>query len=164
VPIEIRLARADDAAAAVKIWREAAQWLKDIGAPLWEPDQFQETWASGLASAGELVIGMSDGQPVACMVMQDRDVQHWPEQSPGSALYLHRIARRPSIQNAGWAGRLISWAEAHAAESGFAALRLDCDPRPQLTNLYEGLGFRRVDLRPIEVGPFLAVRYELSLS
>ncbi len=162
--LTVRLARRDEAAAAVAIWREAALWLIGLGQPLWTLDQFDEAFGAELAGAGQLALGFDRDQPVAAMTIQDEDRLFWPEDARGSALYLHKLAVRRDFAGQGWSWRLIDWAGLCAGERALPLLRLDSAPRPGLIRLYEGCGFARVDAGPVLRGGFETVRFERAIQ
>src|SRR4051812_32519716 len=64
---------AQDAAAAVAILREAAEWSASVGQRTWDPATFTVPAYAALAEAGELVGGWEEGAMVACMLLQPRD-------------------------------------------------------------------------------------------
>ena len=159
----VRLARPDEAAAAVAIWREVALWLIERGQPLWSVEQFDDASTAAFARAGQLALGFDCERPVAVMTIQDEDRLFWPEAAAGSALYLHKLAVRRSCAGQGWSRRLIEWAAAAARERAAPFLRLDCDPRPELIRLYERRGFARIDDEPVARGGFASVRFERAV-
>ena len=160
----VRLARPDEAAAAVTIWREVALWLIELGQPLWSVEQFDDAATAAFARTGQLVLGFDRDRAVAVMTIQDEDRLFWPEAAPRAALYMHKLAVRRSSAGQRWSRRLIEWAAAAAGERSAQFLRLDCDPRPELTRLYEGCGFARVDAEPVVRGGFSTVRFERTVG
>lgn len=144
----IRRAAPEEAGEALAILREAAQWLVDIRRPLWSIDSFSLECLSRAARAGELVLGYAQTQPVASMLLQPCDEYYWPDDPPGEALYVHKVAVRRSASGQHWADRLIAWAAAEAAKAGARFLRLDTANVPELLGLYSRLGFHVLDEEP----------------
>jgi GNAT superfamily N-acetyltransferase len=157
--VEIRFARPDEAALAVPIWREVAQWLSDRNMALWPPSMFTLEMGLVHAEAGELVLGFDGETACASMLLQGADPVVWPEKVGEAALYLHKLAVRRASAGSGWAERMIMWAAARA-EDARMPLRLDCAPRPALMGLYEGCGFVGVDGGPVLRDGFMVMRYE----
>ena len=141
----IRLATADDAAAAVAVLHEAARWLIDTDRRLWEPHELELQPILDRAHAGELYVADDGGAVVALMLVQTRDELFWPNDPPGEASYLHRLAVARSHAGTGLAGRMIEHAAFVAERRGNAFLRLDCETRPALLSLYARHGFDEVD-------------------
>ena len=48
--------------------------------------------AVAAVAAGELVIGLSNGAPAACMRPSDSDPIFWPTAPQGDSLYVHKLA------------------------------------------------------------------------
>ena len=90
----IRFASADQAGAAVAIWREVAAWMIARGEPLWTVEEFTVAGALQDVRAGRLVLGFEAGEPVAAFTAQDEDPLFWPDAQPGAAIYLHKLAVR----------------------------------------------------------------------
>lgn len=157
----VRHASLAEAADAVEILREAAAWTARFGAPIWDAAIFTvDAWRAH-AEAGELAGGFDDGgRMAACMLLQRADALYWPEDAPGDALYLHKVAVRRDCAGAGWPARLVAWAGERAREAGIARLRLDTMAHGALPALYARLGFHLVDPGPIEVGGRTVVRME----
>jgi len=153
-----------EAAEAVAILREVARWLVDTGRPLWPVDGFDLETFELAARAGELALGYEDALPVACMLLQARDDVQWPEDAPGEARYVHKLAVRRCAAGHGWPGRLIRWACARGRAEGVKYIRLDTARRRELISLYESFGFRLVDPEPRLFGDRILVRLEYSLK
>jgi ribosomal protein S18 acetylase RimI-like enzyme len=147
-PWLIRWAAAEESGEALAILREAAQWLIDTGRPLWQVESLQLEAVRRAARGGELVLGFAESQPVATMMLQARDDFHWPNDPPGEALYVHKVAVRRCAAGQHWSSRLTVWARDRARISGARFLRLDTACRPELLSLYQRLGFYVVDERP----------------
>lgn len=155
----IRFARLDESSAAVSIWKEAANWLIERHQPLWPPELFTLTMAESHVMRGELVLAFKDDEPCAAMLVQTSDAVCWSERTPGSALYIHKLAVRRRHAGHKWPEKLLAWAAVLAAPLG-VPLRLDCASRPGLEAVYTRCGFRRVDPGPVVRDGFEVLRLE----
>jgi len=87
----IRRAVVEEATEAVSILREVAQWLVDIGRPLWLVNSFDVTafdvqplrvnWCWGTRAPRLLRVCSCRGDDI-----------YWPNDAPGDALYVHKVA------------------------------------------------------------------------
>lgn len=161
---EIRFAGEADAAAAVAIWREVSDWLAAIGQPLWSGADFDVASALAAVADGELVLGISDGRPAACMLLSRCDPVFWPEAAADAAVYVHKLAVVRRQAGAGWPLAMLGWAARHAAEIGADAVRLDCAPRASLVRIYRQCGFVPVDPGPVSRGGFSVLRFERNVG
>lgn len=98
------------------------------------------------------------------MRLQPCDPVFWPDDAPGDALYLHKLAVLAHARGRGWSGRLIHWALARAVESAVRFLRLDAAPRSKLIALYQRHGFVLIDASPRWFGGTLAMRLQMPIQ
>jgi GNAT superfamily N-acetyltransferase len=159
----MRITRSNDAGAAVAILRAVAEEYVARGAPLWNPQSFDECDYAAAARRDELVLGYDGSQPVATMLFQAQDRLFWPDDVDGEARYLHKVAVIAAARGCGWSERLITWARTEAQRAHVRFLRLDTAPRAKLMRLYERLGFEAVDTEPRQFGSVYAVRLQLAL-
>jgi GNAT superfamily N-acetyltransferase len=159
----IRRASCDEAAAAVRILQRVATLSLEEGVRIWDPESFDLDDFRAAAARGELVLGYHGREPVACMLLQRCDPVFWPDDSPGEALYLHKLAVLSHARGRGWSVRLIQWARARAIESAVRFLRLDAAPHLRLIALYEKHGFVVIDPAPRWFGKTRAVRLEMPI-
>lgn len=156
-----------DAASAVEILREAATWTARLGRVMWSAESFTVPAYQAFARARELVGGFeqsADGERLAaCMLLQRRDPLFWPDDEPGIALYLHKVATRRDAAGRGWSRRLVEWAATVAREEGIGMLRLDTIANGRLPSHYEALGFRALDEEPLQMGELRFTRMERSV-
>jgi hypothetical protein len=117
---------------AVRILKEAAQWLIKRGIGHWSVDEFRTGDFAAAADAGELVIGFEDGEAAAVMLLQIVDALYWPTESRGSALYILKLAVRRAAAGRRWSARMVEWAAAEARARAIPRLRLDTSPGPVL--------------------------------
>jgi GNAT superfamily N-acetyltransferase len=160
----IKRAEPEDAGAALAILREVAQWLIDIDRPLWRVESFQLDDLRRAALARELVLGLEPSGPVASMLLQTRDDIYWPNDPPGEALYIHKVAVRRSAAGQQWSSRLIAFADQQARDAGARFLRLDTAARIELLSLYQRHGFYVVDGDTHRVDDIVVYRLERSVG
>ncbi len=152
-----------DPQAASRVLVASAQALAGRGEALWPPESLTpERLARHYPPAGWRVAWHA-GAAVGCSVLLERDPLFWPDDPPGEALYLHRLAVHPAAQGQGLAGLLLADAAAQARAAGRSWLRLDtASDRSKLRALYLGAGFVPGD--EVQVGAYHVVRFELRLK
>lgn len=156
----VRFAGTEEAGEALAILQEAALWSARFGAPIWPVGEFTLANEEAFAAAGELVGAFELGRMVACMRLQSEDRIVWPGDSPGEALYVHKVALTRSHAGQGLVEHLVEFAINRARELEIPFVRLDTLPRPRMVSLYEGFGFTLVDAEPGEFGGRILVRLE----
>ena len=156
----IRLLRLNDAKAAVSILEEAVEWTARLGFPIWQDESFEIAEHQTIAIAEQLVGGFEDDRLVACMRLQAHDGLFWPDDRPGDALYVHKLAVRRSDAGQGWTRRMLAFAVAKAALLSIPYVRLDTYPLPQMIRLYENEGFVLVDPYARDFAGRMMVRLE----
>jgi GNAT superfamily N-acetyltransferase len=149
LPRTVRFAGAAEGATALSILLEAAAWGAARGTDIWSEAELRSIDFAAAARAGELVIGHEGGAPAATMLLQTSDPIYWPDDAPGDALYVHKVAVRRAFASLGWLTRLIEFAATEARARSIARLRLDTILRPQLQSMYERLGFFTVVEKPL---------------
>jgi ribosomal protein S18 acetylase RimI-like enzyme len=150
------------AAAALEIWRDAAQWLVDGGRPLWSPSIFDEDFVDDAQTRGIILGAIVDERVGGVALLQWRDELWWPDRPPDGAAYIHKVAVARAAAGRGAADALVDACERRARARGSGIVRLDtAADRPALRALYERLGYVAIDLR--RVGSLLGVRYEKRL-
>ena len=143
--------------------REAADWLIAKGEPLWGSNETSYDELVRVARASELITGRVDGALAACMYLHGEDTLFWPQDKPGEAFYIHRLAVARKHAGQGLSHRMLTWAAEETHAKGRPYLRLDCEPRGKLLALYRNCGFARIDAAPIQVGEHFVVRHEKSV-
>jgi len=128
----------------LSILREAADWLRRRGRELWTPAQLTEGAILGQYGVDELFLCRVHGEPAGVMILAKEETIHWPDEQPGEAVYMHKLAVRRAYAGTVLSTRMIEYAKEYTRELGRAYLRLDCDYRPALCALYERNGFDRV--------------------
>ena len=82
------------------------------------------------------------------MRLQTEDALFWPNDAPGEALYIHKVAVSRSHAGRGWTKRLIDFAVDAAQRLEIPHLRLDTVPIARMLKIYQDLGFEIVDTEP----------------
>ena len=148
---------------ADRLIHEAANWLIAKGEPLWGPNETSFEELQRVARAEELVMGRIEQEAVACMYLHNEDKLFWPDDEPGEAFYIHRLAVTRKYAGRGFAHAMLRWAENEVRAKNRRFLRLDCEPRAKLLTIYADAGFTRIDASPIQVGEHFVVRHEKQL-
>jgi GNAT superfamily N-acetyltransferase len=161
---QVRRVYGDEALEAIDILREAALWTARFGRPIWPPDGFPIDEQRDIAAAGEQVGGFEESRMVACMRLQKKDNVFWPDDPPGEALYLHKLAVRRAASGKGWTARMVAWAVSECRKANARALRLDTAAHTKLPAYYESQGFRVVDKPLIVIDDLEIVRLELLID
>jgi GNAT superfamily N-acetyltransferase len=162
MPLDIRVAGAAEAAVVADILAEAATWLDESGRHMWRADELSPRRVADEVSAGLFVLAWSGADGAGTMKFQLEDPLFWPDQSPGEAAYIHRLAVRRVFAGGAVSRALMTWAVETARHHGRRALRLDCEAdRLRLRAVYERFGFRHHSDR--DVPPYFVARYEYPL-
>jgi GNAT superfamily N-acetyltransferase len=160
--VEIIVAGRSDLAVASSILTEAAEWLRRRGDPLWQPHELVPERLLPQVENRTLHIGRVGDEPVATIVFQWRDRLFWPDDPPGEAAYVHRLAVQRRVAGTGVAAACLSWAEKRSRDAGRSWLRLDCSAdHPGLCRYYEAAGFARHSAGTLGASRF--VRYQKRL-
>ena len=161
--LEVSPIKLDELPAFSEILQEVARWLETTGEPLWEIEKLEPEALLTKNTLDELFLGRLEGTPVATMILQHEDIPFYPDDPPGEALYLHKLAVRRSASGHGVSTEMLTWAQDYATRLGKRYLRLDTSSeRPKLNALYRKYGFSYVGF--CQVDGFNANLYELELS
>jgi GNAT superfamily N-acetyltransferase len=160
--ITIRPATPAEAPTVHAILTEAANRLISINQPLWRLNELAEEKIAADVAAGQVHIACVDDQAAGCIRFQLEDPFFWPDDPPGEAAYVHRLAVRRKHAGGHVSAALLTWAKQRTREIGRRYLRLDTDAtRPSLCAVYDRNGFRRHS--KIQQGPYLVWRYECEV-
>lgn len=140
-----------DTGAASGVLVAAALHLKARGEPLWpESSLTPERLARSYPPDGWRV-AWRGGAALACLCLLDTDPLFWPDDPPGEALYLHKLAVHPQAQGQGLSALLLREAVRETGARGRRWLRLDtATGRPKLRALYADFGFQDVGRRTVK--------------
>ncbi|MFC3833174.1 MULTISPECIES: GNAT family N-acetyltransferase [Deinococcus] len=139
-----------DVDAASRILTAAALALEARGEPLWPPHTLTPERLLRHYPAASWRVAWDGALAAACLSLLPHDPLFWPDDAPGDALYLHKLAVHPDAQGRGLAAWMLDHAAREARVRGVGALRLDtATARPKLRALYEGHGFTPVGRRTV---------------
>lgn len=139
----------DGAASGVLI--AAALHLKARGEPLWpEASLTPERLARYYPQEGWRV-AWRGGVALGCLCLLDVDPLFWPDDPPGEALYLHKLAVHPDARGQGLSALLLREAARETRERGRNWLKLDtATGRPKVRAIYETFGFQDAGQRTVK--------------
>ncbi len=140
-----------DADAASGVLIAAALQLKARGEPLWPESSLTPQRLARHYPPDGWRVAWRGGTPLACLCLLDTDPLFWPDDAPGEALYLHKLAVHPAAQGQGLSALLLREAVRETGERGRPWLRLDtATARPKLRALYETFGFQDMGQRTVK--------------
>lgn len=124
--LTIREATLAELDVVTEILTEASEWLASRGLDQWQFPPRRDRVESSIL-AGECFVAELEGQVVATITVDDHaDAEFWlPEDSPETALYVHRLAIRRAAAGRELGTTMLEWACARAYQAGKAWLRLD---------------------------------------
>jgi GNAT superfamily N-acetyltransferase len=138
--VNVRLATPEDVDTVAGLLDEATLWVRDLGFDQW-PFPFPRDQVLAAVDRGEVYVAESEGEVLATVTVLLDDTAYWGERPP-DALYVHKLAVRRDRAGRGIGAAIVDWADARAAASGRAFLRLDClRDDPTIRRYYERLGF-----------------------
>jgi GNAT superfamily N-acetyltransferase len=146
--LEIRTASRDELGVVEGLLTGAGAWLATMGSDQWQFPPRRERLLDSM-SRGECFLAYRDGELVGTLTVDEQaDPEFWqPDDNPGTAMYVHRmaVARKAAGQAIG--ARLLDWAAERAAAAGKPLLRLDAwKTNAGLQQYYLGQGFALVRL------------------
>ncbi|MBZ9712769.1 GNAT family N-acetyltransferase [Deinococcus multiflagellatus] len=131
-----------DLQAAAGVLQASAAQLEAQGQALWPLASLTPERLARHYPAGGWQVAWRAGQAVGTYCLLDRDPPFWPDDPPGEALYLHKLAVHPAAQGSGLSTLLLADARARTQAAGRPWLKLDTAAnRPALRALYERAGF-----------------------
>ncbi|OOV13594.1 GNAT family N-acetyltransferase [Deinococcus sp. LM3] len=152
--------------AASAVLQATATQLQARGHTLWPPDRLTPQHLQRHDPPGGWHVAWTGAaatrEAVGCFCLLTSDPPFWPDDPPGEALYLHKLAVHPSAQGQGLAHTLLREAARVTALAGRPWLKLDTDAaRPALHHLYDSFGFERCGQR--EVFGLTVILYRLPV-
>ena len=157
--IQVRAATTADAPAVAAILAEVDAWVAQLGTPMWELGEVDESRVASEVASGLFVLAWCDGEPAGTVKFQLDDPLFWPDRPNDKAAYIHRLGVRRKFAGGGVSTALLTWAVEQTRALDRDVLRLDCDAdRPSLRAVYERFGFAYHTDR--QVGPYYVARYE----
>jgi GNAT superfamily N-acetyltransferase len=155
-PLTLRRADDTDLPGVLRLLADTAEWLHSRGVRQWPRGGFGPERIEPLIA--ERVLYLVDDElryleldeeapPVATIALDGHaDPEFWhPDDEPGDALYVHKLAVARPWSGFGLGDALLDWAGAMAHVEGRNWLRLDCAKNnPRLQEYYRGRGFRHL--------------------
>lgn len=143
--------------------RERASWLEAKGQPMWDPEYLQRDRFLERYPRPACFLALEGGEKVGGFALIERDGDLWADRAGDSAFYIHKLVVREACSGRGYAGRILAWVQDYARKRGKSCLRLDYyEDREYLGRLYEGAGFRKIDVKTMPDGTRIA-RAEVRL-
>lgn len=158
-----------DKAKAIKVIKNAGQWLKDSGREVsfwWEPSNLDSDFFSKFAKDNEFYVVLENGKPVGAAIIQEaQNLQDWSSvdvESYTPAIYLHYLAVERDWAKKGISDSLLDVAKEIAKAEDVNLVRLDTNAdEPKLRGVYEDYGFKPV--KELDEGDHRTILYELKV-
>jgi len=148
---------------ALLIMREAAQWLIDIGKPMWDIEEFTRDHYTN--PVDEFIVLYSNNESIATGILSFEDKFFWPNIPANTSGFIHKLAVKRRYAGQDMIAKLINHAVEKCKTRGVSALRLDCDAeRSGLCALYERYGFLQKEVKTFDskkLGKISVAYYEL---
>jgi predicted N-acetyltransferase YhbS len=119
----------------------ASAWSKSKSSFEWHAQDISIELLTAHTEKGEMFGWIENSKILGCMLLVDVDKVHWPEDRPGDALYIHKLAVKRSHAGIGIGETLVAFACCEAKSRGIHMLRLDTVPETRLPAYYERQGF-----------------------
>ncbi|MFJ9075920.1 GNAT family N-acetyltransferase [Streptomyces sp. NPDC102278] len=142
-----------DAGTLVKLYDQAARWMRANGIDQWKPGDKDAEHFRAKVREGEVWIAEdADGRVVGAYELWWSDEEAWGVQPPVAG-YVHRLMIERGAAPAGAGMRILEHAEHRIARTGRERARLDCvSTNPRLLAYYQGAGYRVVGEYPSKQG------------
>ncbi|UMP06571.1 N-acetyltransferase [Amycolatopsis sp. EV170708-02-1] len=139
----IRPARAGEEDVVLDLLAEAAAWLATRGIHQW-PQRFPRESVHEQIRAGEALLIVGSGGPIATCAVSEADPELWGETTE-PAYYVGRLAVAREAAGAGLGIRIVDWVgeKATAHHKAFVRVATTRD-NPALRGYYERAGFEHV--------------------
>jgi ribosomal protein S18 acetylase RimI-like enzyme len=131
----------DRIAEAAEILSAASAWSASQASFTWKPADIGCEALAACSDRDELYGLIDRGEIVGCMLLTTEDAVHWPDDKPGDALYVHKLAVKRSRAGMGVGEALVDFASREAKLRGVPMLRLDTVPQTRLPDYYQRQGF-----------------------
>lgn len=142
----IRKGHVSEIAEIMELIARCIQVMREGGSDQWD-ERYPNAEVIGSDIAAGTLFVLDDGGAVSGIIVLDEnqaeeyDAIDWSERQ-GPQLIMHRLAVHPQTQGRGVARQLIAFAERHAAEGGYASIRLDTYAKNERAlRLYPSLGY-----------------------
>ncbi|AKL98560.1 GNAT family N-acetyltransferase [Endomicrobium proavitum] len=126
---------------ALSIIREAAEWMKNTGKPMWLTEDL--TFEKIAKPQDDYIVMWDGGESVAAVILSFEDRDFWLDIAVNFSGFIHKLSVRRKYAGTGAAKKIIEHAKQICKSKNINALRLDTDPhRTSLIKFYENLGFK----------------------
>ena len=131
--LSIRQATHSDAVAVSGILQRAAEWLEQIGRPLWKAGELSSERIQADVDSGQFFLAewceneTLAAHPADTVKFQLEDPLFWPDLPEPTGAYTHRLAVARRFAGRGVSTVLLQWAADRTRSLGRRYLRLDCD-------------------------------------
>jgi acetyltransferase (GNAT) family protein len=142
---DIGFAVAADVEDILGLMREGSAWMLAKGCPAWNLASLTPAMAAPFVARSEFIAARAGREIVGACTLTRADPDFWPEDPPGAAAYIHKLAVRRTFAGGRVSSLLVDHCRGLALGWDCRALKLDC--HPILNSLYRGLGFTYVDTR-----------------
>lgn len=149
----------EDFGVASDIYDATRERLEVVSTPLWSKEQTSPESLEQEYSVDQLYFLEKNGERVGAVFLMDYDPTPWPEIPKGESLFCHKLTIHPAFSGKGYGTEALRCIAKHAEENGYEWLRLDCDDREALHDLYQSFGFELVDMR--NIAGYTVGRYQL---
>ncbi|MFD9338052.1 GNAT family N-acetyltransferase [Streptomyces sp. NPDC060028] len=151
--ILFRQAEEKDAGTLVKLYDQAARWMRANGIVQWKPGDKDVAHFRSKMREGEVWLAEdADGRIVGAYELWWSDEEAWGIQPPVAG-YVHRLMVEREAAPAGAGLRILEHAEHRTARTGRERVRLDCvSTNPRLLEYYRAAGYRVVGEFPHKTG------------
>jgi GNAT superfamily N-acetyltransferase len=123
--------------------------------------EYNDRTIAPFVERGEILVGQFGAGIGAVVYRFWEDEKFWSDRPHGEAIYLHRIEVGKFFRGLGFPEALVRYSTSEAHSTGKKMVRLNCPPRRGLQEVYERLGFLRLDEREVDLQT--VVRMELRL-
>ncbi len=161
----VMAARPEDMPIVAAILDEASVWLESRGLECW-PRPFPAATLEGDLARGASYVAWDGDVAAGTFSLYRTDPAFWgerPEDLPGYALYLHKLATRRGRPGLGRA--MVELAESMARDEGAACIRLDCvAANAAIRDYYERAGYECRGVVDVAFLNWPAALYEKALQ
>lgn len=149
----------DDWVIASDILLDVIHHLNKTGKSLWAYHQADTAHLKETYKLNELHFFRSENEIFGMLFIQQTDPVFWPEVAPHESYFVHKLAVLPQFKGKGFGYKILNSVLELARINGMKYVRLDCDPRAELTSYYQNYGFTFVSNATVNGLP--VVKYEL---
>ena len=140
----IERAQADDVEAVVRLFVDAAVWMKSRGIYQWTTSPKPRFWEHVRQKIGEgevFVVRGEHGRLLGHIRFDYEAGRIWPD-DPADTAYVRGLVIANKMRGQGLGAEMLDWAQGYARQKGYWRLRLDClAENDRLCQYYADYGF-----------------------